>query len=46
MAQTVHKVLIHGHDIVQRQTLHIGLIPQGGQKARSKDFKNYRKNFC
>ena len=45
MAQTVHKVLIHGDDIVQRQTLPIGLMSEEAQETRSKDFKNYRKNF-
>ena len=45
MAQFVHKVLIHGHDIIQQQTFRIGLMSKEAQEGKNKDFKNYRKNF-
>ena len=36
LAQSVHKVLIHGHDIIQQQTL--GFMSEEGQEARNKGF--------
>ena len=45
MAQSVHKVLIHGHDIIKSLTLPMGLTSEEAQEARNKDFKSYRENF-
>ena len=45
MAQSVHKVLIHGHDIIKSLTLPIGLMSEEAQEAGNKDFKSYRENF-
>ena len=45
MVQSVHKVLIHGDDIIQQQTLPRVFMSEEAQEARNKDFKNYRKYF-
>ena len=45
MAQSVHKVLIHGYDIIQRQTLPIGLMSEETQEARNEDLNYHRENF-
>ena len=45
MSQSVHKILVHGHAIIARQYLLIGLMPEEAQEARNKDFKKFREGF-
>lgn len=42
MPPSVHKVLIHGSDIISSLNLPIGLYSEEAQEARNKDFKNIR----
>lgn len=42
MSVTVHKVLIHGPDIIKSMILPIGLLTEDIQESRQKDFKNFR----
>lgn len=39
MPQTMHKILIHGHDVVRRMVLPMGMLSEEAQEARNKDFK-------
>ncbi|XP_012564316.3 uncharacterized protein LOC105848674 isoform X1 [Hydra vulgaris] len=45
MAQSVHKILVHGHAIIARQYLLIGLMSEEAQEACNKDFKKFREDF-
>ena len=45
MSQSVHKFLVHGHAIIARQYLPIGLMLEEAQEARNKDFKKFREDF-
>lgn len=45
MPTTVHKVLIHGGQIIDWAPLPIGQMSEDAQEARNKDVKNYRENF-
>ena len=45
MPPTVHKVLLHGADIISQALLPIGQLSEEAQEARNKDFKNYRESF-
>lgn len=45
MPTSVHKILIHGHEIIGNFLLPIGQLSEEAQEARNKDFKNYRSNF-
>lgn len=42
MPASVHKLLIHGADIIQRALLPIGQLSEEAQETRHKDFKKYR----
>lgn len=44
MPPSVHKVLIHGADIIDTFDLPIGLFSEEAQEARNKDFRNVREN--
>ena len=39
MPPTVHKILIHGHEIIQTALLPIGQLSEEAQEARNKEFK-------
>lgn len=41
---TVHKILIHGTQIVENAILPIGLLSEEAQEARNKDMKRFREN--
>lgn len=45
MPSTVHKVLVHGSEIIQHCLLPIGLLSEEAQESRNKDFRNYRERF-
>lgn len=45
MTPTVHKILIHGPEIVNNALLPIGMLSEEAQEARNKDFKTYREYF-
>ena len=46
MPQSLHKILLHGYEIIQRMSLPIGLMSEETQEARNKDFKKYREHFA
>lgn len=45
MTPTVHKVLIHGPEIINQAILPIGQLSEEAQESRNKDFKCYRERF-
>lgn len=45
MSTTVHKVLIHGAQIIESSILPIGQLFEEAQEARNKDVRNYRESF-
>lgn len=45
MPTTVHKVLIHGHQIIETSILPIGQLSEEAQEARNKDVRNFREGF-
>ena len=45
MSQSVHKILVHGHAIIERQFLPIGIMSEDALEARNKDFKNFWEHF-
>lgn len=45
MPSTVHKLLLHGADIVQNSILPVGILSEEAQESRNKDYKNYRINY-
>lgn len=45
MSTSVHKILIHGHEIVSESVLPIGELSEEALEARNKDFKMYREHF-
>lgn len=45
MSTSVHKILIHGHEIVSQSALPIGELSEEALEARNKDFKMYREHF-
>lgn len=42
MPNSVHKILIHGRDIVKAAMLPIGKLTEEAQEARNKDYRKYR----
>lgn len=42
MPVTVHKILIHGADIIESAALPIGLLSEEAQESRNKDYKHIR----
>lgn len=44
MPITVHKVLLHGKEIIKHAALPIGTLSEEAQEARNKDYKQYRLN--
>lgn len=46
MPTAVHKVLIHGFDVISVAVLPIGMLSEEAQEARNKDFRRYREKRC
>lgn len=46
MPTAVHKVLIHGFDVISVALLPIGMLSEEAQEARNKDFRRYREKRC
>lgn len=44
MPPSVHKILIHGADIIEKVSLPIGMMSEEALEARNKDFRSYRLN--
>lgn len=42
MPPTLHKILIHGKDIIENCIFPVGLLSEEAQESRNKDYKNYR----
>lgn len=42
MPATVHKILIHGKDIIECAAFPIGSLSEEAQEGRNKDYKQYR----
>lgn len=45
MTTTLHKILIHGDEIISNCLLPIGQLSEEAQESRNKDFKIYRERF-
>lgn len=45
MPVTVHKVLMHGKDIMDAAVLPIGMLSEETEEARNKDYRKYRLMF-
>lgn len=45
MPVTVHKILIHGKDIMDAAILPIGMLSEEAEEARNKDYRKYRLMF-
>lgn len=45
MPTTVHKILIHGPQVIKYALLPIGQLSEEAQEARNKEFKRYREYF-
>lgn len=45
MPQSLHRILIHGHEVVRRMTLPIGFLSEEALESRNKDFKKFRERF-
>lgn len=43
-ATAVHRVLIHGSDVISAALLPIGMLSEEALEARNKDFRRYREN--
>lgn len=46
MTPTLHKILIHGSEVVEHALLPIGLLSEEAAEARNKHFREYRQNFA
>lgn len=40
---SIHRILIHGGDIIKAAVLPIGMLSEEASESRNKDFKNYRQ---
>ncbi|MBY0580758.1 MAG: hypothetical protein K2P53_03655, partial [Rickettsiales bacterium] len=45
MTQTLHKILIHGYEVIELFTLPLGMFSEEAQEATNKVFKIFRENF-
>jgi len=45
MPTVIHKILIHGHQIIEWAPLPIGQLSEDAQESRNKDIKNFREGF-
>lgn len=43
MPSSIHKILIHGLDIIKKASLPIGMISEEAQESRNKDRRNFRQ---
>lgn len=43
MPSSVHKILVHGAEIIERAILPIGQLSEEAQEARNKDYKRFRE---
>jgi len=43
MPSTLHKILIHGADIISTSMLPVGILAEEASEARNKDYKNFRQ---
>lgn len=43
MPSTLHKILMHGADIISMSILPVGMLGEEGSEARNKNYKNYRQ---
>lgn len=46
MTPTLHKILIHGPEVVENALLPIGQLSEEAAEARNKHFRQYRQNFA
>lgn len=46
MTPTVHKLLIHGSDVIKHAILPIGMLGEDGQETRNKCIRNYREHHA
>ena len=46
MTPTLHKVLVHGPDIVENALLPIGQLSEEAAEARNKHFREYRLSYA
>ncbi|XP_025414995.1 uncharacterized protein LOC112686776 isoform X2 [Sipha flava] len=44
MPSSLHKILIHGADVIRYAVLPIGYLSEEAQESRNKDFKMYRRH--
>lgn len=45
MPPSVHKMLLHGHEVVRKKPVPVGLFSEEAQESRNKDVKNFREHF-
>ena len=45
MAQSIHKILFHGHQVIRRMDLPVGMFSEEAQEASNKIYKQFRENF-
>ena len=45
MPATLHKILIHGSEIISTSLLPVGMLGEEASEARNKNYKNYRQFF-
>ena len=45
MPQSLHRILLHEHEIVRQFSLPIGLLSEEAQESPSKEFKKFREHF-
>jgi len=46
MPSSLHKVLIHGAQIIENSTLPVGMLGEEASEARNKHYKSYRNEHC
>jgi len=45
MPASVHKILVHGADIIKKAPLPIGMYSEEALESRNKDFRKYRESY-
>jgi len=45
MPSTLHKILMHGADIISTSMLPVGILGEEASEARNKDYKNFRQFY-
>lgn len=46
MSSTLHKILIHGSEIISNSVLPVGILGEEASEARNKSYKNFREFHC